>query len=119
MTIAHVAALYRRDAKRRRKHGVKCKRLVLAHSVNEWASTNQLKLFLWRMKMLKLSEINKITKVSKHLQQGKIDQAKANRDKLTRELARIQDALNQAQIELDKAIEEQQAFEKMLEELGV
>ena len=45
MTIAHVAALYRRDAKRRRKHGVKCKRLVLAHSVNEWASTNQLRLF--------------------------------------------------------------------------
>ena len=69
--------------------------------------------------MLKLSEINKITRVSRHISQGKIDQAKANRDKLTRELARIQDALKQAQFELDKAIEEQQAFEKMLEELGV
>ena len=69
--------------------------------------------------MLKLSEINKITRVSRHISQGKIDQAKSNRDKLVRELARIQDALNQAQFELDKAIEEQQAFEKMLEELGV
>ena len=69
--------------------------------------------------MLKLSEINKITRVSRHISQGKIDQAKSNRDKLVRELARIQDALNQAQLELDKAIEEQQAFEKMLEELGV
>ena len=69
--------------------------------------------------MLKLSEINKITRVSRNISQGKIDQAKANRDKLTRELTRIQDALNQAQFELDKAIEEQKAFEKMLEELGV
>ena len=69
--------------------------------------------------MLKLSEINKITRVTRHIAKGKIDQAKANRDKLTRELARIQDALKQAQIELDKAIEEQAAFEKMLEELGV
>ena len=69
--------------------------------------------------MLKLSEINKITRVSRHISQGKIDQAKANRDKLTRELSRIQDALNQAQFELDKSLEEQAAFEKMLEELGV
>ena len=69
--------------------------------------------------MLKLSEINKITRVSRHISQGKIDQAKSNRDKLVRELARIQDALNQAQFELDKALEEQAAFEKMLEELGV
>ena len=69
--------------------------------------------------MLKLSEINKITRVSRHISQGKIDQAKANLDKLARELARIQDALSQAQFELDKAIDEQKAFEKMLEELGV
>lgn len=69
--------------------------------------------------MLKLSEINKITRVSRHISQGKIDQAKANRDKLTSELVRIQDALKQAQLELDKALEEQAAFEKMLEELGV
>ena len=69
--------------------------------------------------MLKLSEINKITRVTRHISNGKIDQAKSNRDKLVRELARIQDALNQAQFELDKALEEQAAFEKMLEELGV
>ena len=69
--------------------------------------------------MLKLSEINKITRVSRQFSQGKIDQAKANRDKLTSELVRIQDALKQAQLELDKALEEQAAFEKMLEELGV
>ena len=69
--------------------------------------------------MLKLSEINKITRVARHISQGKIDQAKSNRDKLVRELARIQDALKQAQLELDNALEEQAAFEKMLEELGV
>ena len=69
--------------------------------------------------MLKLSEINKITRVTRHISNGKIEQAKSNRDKLVRELARIQDALNQAQFELDKALEEQAAFEKMLEELGV
>ena len=44
MTIAHVAALYRRNAKRRRKHGVKCKKISFS-PFNEWASTNQLKLF--------------------------------------------------------------------------
>ena len=62
--------------------------------------------------MLKLSEINKITRVTRHISNGKIEQAKSN-------LARIQDALKQAQFELDKALEEQAAFEKMLEELGV
>ena len=46
MTIAHVAALYRRNAKRRRKHGVKCKKISFS-PFNEWASTNQLKLFFY------------------------------------------------------------------------